>query len=309
MATSAMLHVPGAVLPDSKVSSSFFAGNSANLVLQPASSSGRDFVSIAGRTRLVGAWASAQHADNSAAQNVCENYKGRLRLFIDTADSKSWQRWLPSGAFYGVTTNPLLLERANVRCELKTLSELANRAFDLGAEEVQIQTWGQTVEEMVNTGSKLAEINPGAIVVKIPTTKNGLVTASHLAKSGIPVTMTGVYSVHQALLAVGVGAAYAAPYLGRMVALGKPGMEDIQEMQQMVGGVKSDMRLLVASIKDVKQITGLAARGVESFAIPVPVVEKLFQDGDTEKAAAEFEDAVSRTLEMSASTRDRKSVV
>lgn len=70
----------------------------------------------------------------------------------------------------------------------------------------------------------------------------------------------------------------------------------------MVGGVKSDMRLLVASIKDVKQITGLAARGVESFAIPVPVVEKLFQDGDTEKAAAEFEDAVSRTLEMSAST-------
>lgn len=35
----------------------------------------------------------------------------------------------------------------------------------------------------------------------------------------------------QALLAVGVGAAYAAPYLGRMVALGKPGMENIQEMQ------------------------------------------------------------------------------
>jgi hypothetical protein len=56
------------------------------------------------------------------------------------------------------------------------------------------------------------------------------------------------------------------------------------------------MRLLVASIKDVKQITSLAASGVNSFAIPVPIIEKLFQDDDTEKAAADFEEAVLRTL-------------
>lgn len=68
----------------------------------------KDF-SWPGMCRLVGAWASAQHADNSAAQNVCENYKGRLRLFIDTADSKSWQRWLPSGAFYGNSAFPIHL--------------------------------------------------------------------------------------------------------------------------------------------------------------------------------------------------------
>jgi len=55
------------------------------------------------------------------------------------------------------------------------------------------------------------------------------------------------------------------------------------------------MRLLVASIKDVEQITRLAANGVNSFAIPVPIIEKLIQDDDTEKAAADFEEAVSRT--------------
>ncbi len=33
------------------------------------------------------------------------------------------------------------------------------------------------------------------------------------------------------LLAAGVGASYAAPYLGRMIALGKPGLQDIVEMQ------------------------------------------------------------------------------
>jgi hypothetical protein len=56
------------------------------------------------------------------------------------------------------------------------------------------------------------------------------------------------------------------------------------------------MRLLVASIKEVEQITRLAASGVNSFAIPVPILEKLFHDDDTEKAAADFQEAVSRTL-------------
>lgn len=63
------------------------------------------------------------------------------------------------------------------------------------------------------------------------------------------------------------------------------------------------MRLLVASIKDVAQITSLAASGVNSFAIPVPIIEKLFQDDDTEKAAADFEEAVSRTLMNAAASR------
>lgn len=67
-------------------------------------------------------------------------------------------------------------------------------------------------------------------------------------------------------------------------------------VQQIITGVQSDMRLLVASIKDVEQITSLAASGVNSFAIPVPIIEKLFQDDDTDKAAADFEEAVSRTL-------------
>ncbi|KAG0623078.1 hypothetical protein M758_3G147500 [Ceratodon purpureus] len=271
---------------------------SSKLLCQP----GRVSVKPSRCTRIVGIRAASQNANGSSKQSVGENFGGKLRLFIDTADAESWQRWLPSGAFYGVTTNPILLEKANVSCQVETLSDLADRAFNLGAEEVQIQTWGQTVEEMVSTGSKLAEIRSGSIVVKIPVTKTGLQAASQLTKSGIRVTMTGVYSVHQALLAVGVGAAYAAPYLGRMVALGKPGLKDIQKMQEIVTGVQSDMRLLVASIKDVKQITKLAASGVNSFAIPVPIIEKLFQDDDTEKAAADFEDAVSRTLKISAAT-------
>lgn len=38
-------------------------------------------------------------------------------------------------------------------------------------------------------------------------------------------------SCAQVLLAAGVGAEYAAPYLGRMILKGKDALQDIQDMQ------------------------------------------------------------------------------
>ena len=37
--------------------------------------------------------------------------RGLSRLFVDSASVEAHARLLPTGAFYGVTTNPLLLER------------------------------------------------------------------------------------------------------------------------------------------------------------------------------------------------------
>ena len=56
-----------------------------------------------------------------------------LRLYLDTADVTAWETWLPVGIFYGVTSNPLLLERAQVPCTLVSLTNLATKAFALGA--------------------------------------------------------------------------------------------------------------------------------------------------------------------------------
>ena len=56
-----------------------------------------------------------------------------LRLFLDTADPEAWERWLPSGLFHGVTTNPTLLQRAGQPCDLPRLQGLSARALVLGA--------------------------------------------------------------------------------------------------------------------------------------------------------------------------------
>src|SRR4028118_301496 len=113
---------------------------------------------------------------------------GGLRLFLDTADTTQWQTWLPTGIFYGVTTNPLLLKRANVTCSVEQLKEIANQAFELGCKEVQLQTWGNTVDVLVNTGKLLAAIDD-RIVVKVPITQLGTQAASQLIAEGIKSTL------------------------------------------------------------------------------------------------------------------------
>ena len=215
---------------------------------------------------------------------------GGLRLFLDTADTTQWQTWLPTGIFYGVTTNPLLLKRAIVTCSVEQLKEIANQAFELGCKEVQLQTWGNTVDVLVNTGKLLAAIDD-RIVVKVPITQLGTQAASQLIAEGIKITLTAVYAVHQILIAAALGAEYAAPYLGRINDLGRNGINDLVSMQQALIGVGSKTRILVTSIRNIEDLAFLATQGLDTFTFSPAIAEAFFNVTATNQAAKEFEQA------------------
>lgn len=219
------------------------------------------------------------------------NNKG-IRLFLDTADTEQWQHWLPTGIFYGVTTNPLLLERSQVPCDISHLKLLANQGFALEAKEVQLQTWGTTVDSLVKTGKLLAAIDE-RVVVKVPITKIGTEAAFRLIAEGIRVTLTGVYAVHQVLIAAALGADYVAPYLGRINDLGRNGREDLVAMQRANEGVDSATRILVASIRSVDDIVLLATQGLNTFTFSTAVAAAFFEVEATNLAAIDFERAAS----------------
>ena len=217
----------------------------------------------------------------------------QIRLFLDTADATHWKNWLSTGLFYGVTTNPLLLERAQVTCAVEQLKELAREAFILGAKEVQLQTWGTSVDALVKTGKLLAEIDEH-IVVKVPITQVGTEAASQLITQGIRVTLTGVYAVHQVLIAAALGADYAAPYLGRINDLGRNGRDDLVAMQRAIKGVGSPTRILVASIRSVEDIAFLATQGLDTFTFSDAIAQAFFDVTATNQAATDFEQAARR---------------
>ncbi len=213
-----------------------------------------------------------------------------MYLFLDTAEIEQWEYWLSKGLFYGVTTNPTLLERAHIPCTLEQLQLIAQKAFQLGAQEVHLQTWGSDVCNLVQRGQAIAAIDP-RVVVKVPITLIGTEAAAQLLHQGFRVTLTAVYAVHQALVAAALKADYAAPYLGRMADLGQDGHQQIIMMQQGLNGVKSSMKLLVASIRRVDDIVHLTSQGLDTFTVSPVIAEQLFTVEATEAAARAFEEA------------------
>mmetsp|Transcript_14049 Transcript_14049/g.50460 ORF Transcript_14049/g.50460 Transcript_14049/m.50460 type:complete len:324 (+) Transcript_14049:173-1144(+) len=223
------------------------------------------------------------------------DYSGNLCLFLDSASEEEWAKWLPSGIFAGVTTNPIILERDGRECNVAALTELARQALEYDAvQEFQVQTWGESSDEMWKNGIALAKYDPDVIVVKVPATFDGIKAANALVADGIRVTLTAAYASHQAVLAAAVGANYVAPYLGRMNDAGRDGFGTIVEMQKTADKLDSDMRILVASVRNVADIAKLAAEGCDTFTISAKVAEDMFADPLTQQAAIDFDAAAER---------------
>ena len=212
-----------------------------------------------------------------------------LRLYIDSPDPTIWQHYLAGGLFYGVTTNPKLLFEAGIANTVENLTALALTAFDLGAQEIHLQTWGGKMKPMLATGRQFAAIDP-RVSVKVPITEEGLLCARQLIEEGAKVTLTAVHASVQILPVLALGAAYAAPYLGRMNDSGLDGLDEITAMQQIINNLGGSTRLLVASIRSLSDLAAIARRGCNTFTLLPGLVEELLRNPQTLAAAADFEE-------------------
>ena len=183
---------------------------------------------------------------------------GQSRIFLDSGQVEDYAQLLPLGTIWGVTTNPTILCRAGVPCTIAAIKELAAAAFSFGASEFMAQTWGgPDVGALIERGLQIASIDP-RVVVKVPVTAAGLEAATLLQAQGVRICLTAVYSSHQVVSSVAVGAEYAAPYLGRMNDSGKDGLAEVACMQSIVDNMKSQTRVLVASVRSANEVADLA---------------------------------------------------
>jgi TalC/MipB family fructose-6-phosphate aldolase len=212
-----------------------------------------------------------------------------VQLYVDTAERAAAESLLATGLFAGVTTNPTILQRASRG--VADVGDIYRWAIGAGAREVFFQAWGEDTATLIERGQQLRDLGP-EVVVKFVATRAGSAACAALAARNVPTLLTAVYDPGQAIVAAAAGAAYIAPYLGRLNDAGRQGITEVLAMHEVLTATHSTTKVLVASIRGVHDVVALARHGVDCFTMAPAVAEEFFADPLTAEAARTFEDAV-----------------
>src|SRR6266478_2181856 len=169
-----------------------------------------------------------------------------MKIFLDTANTESIQKWAHTGLIDGVTTNPTHLskegnnptEQVLAICDILPSGVISVEVTETEPDNVYLQA------------RKIASLSDN-IAVKIPCHPNYYSVIKKLINEGILINITLVFSLAQGLMMAKLGAQYISPFVGRLDDINGNGIELIQHLRHMIDWYDFDTELLAASIRDV----------------------------------------------------------
>jgi transaldolase len=193
-----------------------------------------------------------------------------MRLFLDTANIDEIRQGHNMGVLAGVTTNPSLMSReggSTYRDRVVEICELVNGP-------VSAECTSRDVPGLLAEARDIATWHP-QVIVKIPIDQNGLEAASTLAREGVKINMTLVFSANQALLAALAGCTYVSPFVGRLDDAGQEGMEVVRQSVEIFDRYHLPAQVLAASIRLPTHVTQAALAGAHIATMPWPVMQAM----------------------------------
>ena len=132
-----------------------------------------------------------------------------MKYFIDTADVAEIREAASWGLIDGVTTNPSLMAKTG-----RPYHDVLREICEIVDGPISAEVVATEASAMIEEGEKLAKLHKN-IVVKCPMIIEGLKATHALAKRGIRVNVTLIFTPLQALAAAKVGASFLSPFIGR----------------------------------------------------------------------------------------------
>jgi len=208
--------------------------------------------------------------------------KKKMKIFLDTANVESIEKYNELGVVDGITTNPTLLskEKGNPIKTMKKIVEIMKGPVSL---EVIAIDFNKMMEESL----KLAKYGEN-VVIKIPMTMDGLKVVHALTKKGIKTNVTLIFSANQALLAAKAGATYVSPFIGRLDDIGSEGLNLVSEIVQIFASYDISTQLLVASVRHPLHVIEAAKMGADVVTLPPDILDKMMRHPLTDKGLDSF---------------------
>ncbi len=209
-----------------------------------------------------------------------------MKFFIDTANLAQIKEANDLGVLDGVTTNPSLMAKENIKGEAnikKHYVDICNIVKgDVSAEVIALD-----FEGMIREGKELAALHP-QIVVKVPITKDGIKAIKYFSDHGIRTNCTLVFSVGQALLAAKAGATYVSPFIGRLDDISTDGVELIRQIVSVYNYYEYETKVLAASVRHTMHIVQCLEAGADVATCPLSAILGLLNHPLTDNGLKKF---------------------
>ncbi len=212
-----------------------------------------------------------------------------MELYIDTANLDEIKEAHDLGVLDGVTTNPSLIAAEGVDYG-KRLEEICR----VVSGPVSAEVIATDFDGMMAEGRERAKIADN-IVIKLPTTMDGLKACNALTNEGHRTNMTLCFQPLQALMVAKAGAFLVSPFIGRLDDIGHDGTELIHQIRQVYDTYGLQTKLLAASIRHTKHMVECALAGADVATVPFSVIQKMLKhpltDSGLEKFVADYKKA------------------
>ena len=205
-----------------------------------------------------------------------------MKIFLDTANLEQIKEAASWGIVDGVTTNPTLVSKENMKFE-----DLIKKICKVVPGPVSVESVSTKAKDIIEEARGLAKLAEN-VAVKIPICVEGLKATKVLSSEGIKVNTTLIFSSNQALLAAKAGTAFVSPFIGRLDDISHEGMALIDEIVAIFNNYGFETEIIVASIRHPLHVVESALAGADIATIPFAVLDKMVKHPLTDIGIEKF---------------------
>ena len=205
-----------------------------------------------------------------------------MQIFLDTANLDQIKEAASWGILDGATTNPTLVSKENLKFE-----DLIKKICKIVPGPVSVECVSTKSKDIIKEARGLAKLADN-VVVKIPICVEGLKAIKVVAREGIKVNTTLIFSPNQALLAAKAGARFVSPFIGRLDDISHQGMDLVDEIVTIFNNYGFETEVIVASIRHPLHVLEAALMGADIATVPFAVLEKMVKHPLTDIGIEKF---------------------
>lgn len=223
-----------------------------------------------------------------------------MRLLLDTANIGEIEKWMPSGMFSGVTTNPSLVSKEKKQDYILKLREIANYLEGCRyGKHLSVEVTTLDPEKMVRQAQELNEQVPVDghrgldLHVKIPVLPTTMRVLAELRQVGVKTNATACMTALQAKMADLAGADIVSFFYNRIADGGENPCQVLENFRPMKS---HNLKVICGSIRYLQDVTRAWERGADYVTVQPKLIPEMLEHAQTTLAVSQFQKDIEQWL-------------